>query len=401
MEHNHSDKVLDRVRGFRWAAVASGLKKGKALDMCLIFSDREAVCGGVFTTNKVKAAPILLSMENVRDGKARAIVANAGNANACTGPKGLEDARSTARMVADQLNIRPEEVLVASTGVIGMPLDMDKVAQAIPRLAESLSARDLEGVAKAIMTTDSFPKLSGLRGEAGGKQYFISAVAKGAGMIMPNMATMLCFVLTDVQIQHQDMMSALRKSVSRTFNRITVDGDTSTNDCVLMLANGAAGNDTLSSQELEDFQGNLEAVMRELALAIVKDGEGATRLVEVVVKGAQTQIEALKAARSIANSLLVKTAIYGKDPNWGRIMAALGRAEVTMDPSRVDIWIGPVQIVSGGMGTGIQQEEKATEVMHEREFALTVDIHQGGFQESVWTCDLTHDYVSINADYRT
>jgi len=390
-----------RVQGFRVAAIASGLKASGALDLALIFSEKEAACAGVFTTNKVKAAPVLLTMENIRRGTARAILVNSGNANACTGPKGIANARETAHMVADLLEIEPYEVLVASTGVIGLPLNMEAITLALPRLKECLATEGLDKVAQAIMTTDKFPKIRAARGKANGKAYSVVAVAKGAGMIMPNMATMLCFVLTDLKIGPEDLGNVLNQSVSKTFNRITVDGDTSTNDCVLALANGTAGNRDLSSKGLEEFQQNLETIMKGLALDIVRDGEGATKVVEVVVRGARDKEEALEAARTISNSALVKTAFYGEDPNWGRIMAALGRAEIHMDPGDVDIWINDIQIVSQGIGMGIENEKKAAQVMVEEEFTLTVDLNQGTMEESMWTCDLTHDYVSINAEYRT
>ena len=390
-----------RVQGFRVAAIASGLKASGALDLALIFSEKEAACAGVFTTNKVKAAPVLLTMENIRRGTARAILVNSGNANACTGPKGIANARETAHMVADLLGIEPYEVLVASTGVIGLPLNMEAITLALPRLKECLATEGLDKVAQAIMTTDKFPKIRAARGKANGKAYSVVAVAKGAGMIMPNMATMLCFVLTDLKIGPEDLGNVLNQSVSKTFNRITVDGDTSTNDCVLALANGTAGNRDLSSKGLEEFQQNLETIMKGLALDIVRDGEGATKVVEVVVRGARDKEEALEAARTISNSALVKTAFYGRDPNWGRIMAALGRAEIHMDPGDVDIWINDIQIVSQGIGMGIENEKKAAQVMVEEEFTLTVDLNQGTMEESMWTCDLTHDYVSINAEYRT
>ncbi|HIC84925.1 MAG TPA: bifunctional glutamate N-acetyltransferase/amino-acid acetyltransferase ArgJ, partial [Desulfobacterales bacterium] len=280
-------------------------------------------------------------------------------------------------------------------------LNMEAITLALPRLKECLATEGLDKVAQAIMTTDKFPKIRAARGKANGKAYSVVAVAKGAGMIMPNMATMLCFVLTDLKIGPEDLGNVLNQSVSKTFNRITVDGDTSTNDCVLALANGTAGNRDLSSKGLEEFQQNLETIMKGLALDIVRDGEGATKVVEVVVRGARDKEEALEAARTISNSALVKTAFYGEDPNWGRIMAALGRAEIHMDPGDVDIWINDIQIVSQGIGMGIENEKKAAQVMVEEEFTLTVDLNQGTMEESMWTCDLTHDYVSINAEYRT
>ena len=389
------------VPGFKASAVSAGLKKDGGLDMALIYCDGEAVGAGVFTTNKVKAAPVLLSQEHVRDGKVRAIVANSGNANACTGPQGLSDARDTAAKVAREMGIGMEEVLVCSTGVIGLPLDMSKVSRAIPKLVNGLSETRLADVSRAIMTTDTFPKLSMREGRVGGKPFKVAGIAKGAGMIMPNMATMLCFMLTDIQIDAQTLSRSLSGVVDRTFNRITVDGDTSTNDTVIIMANGRASNGLLSKRDEEIFAHTLGEVAEELATMIVRDGEGATKLVKILVKGCPDEKSASKAAKTVGNSLLVKTALYGNDPNWGRIMAALGRAEIPLTEHLVDIWIGDVQIVSGGLGMGQLAEEKATEIMRKDAYDLTVHLNSGPFESYVWACDLSHEYVSINADYRT
>ncbi|MBW2017228.1 MAG: bifunctional glutamate N-acetyltransferase/amino-acid acetyltransferase ArgJ [Deltaproteobacteria bacterium] len=389
------------VRGFKASALAAGLKKDQSLDLGLIVSDVEAVGAAVFTTNRVQAAPVLLSREHVRDGRIRAIIANAGNANACTGPKGLENARRTAELVAGELGVRAEEVLVASTGVIGAPLNMDKVAAAVPDLVQSLSPDGLPKVAEAIMTTDSFPKKAVFEGRAGGRDYRVLGMAKGAGMIMPDMATMLCFVLTDLCIEAEPLKAVLSRAVESTFNRITVDGDTSTNDMAAVLANGLAGNPSLSSEELAVFREGLTRVMGDLAIMIVRDGEGASKVIHVIIKGAESAGDAEKAARTVANSLLVKTACYGQDPNWGRIMAALGRSGVAMEEETVEIWIDDVKIVEGGLGLGEEAEKRAAGRMQEAEFSLVLDLGRGGFEDRVSTCDLTHEYVSINADYRT
>jgi glutamate N-acetyltransferase/amino-acid N-acetyltransferase len=381
--------------------VAAGLKKDKGLDMALIYSEREAAAAGVFTTNKVKAAPVLVTEENLRSGKARAIVVNAGNANACTGERGLRDARQTAELAAARLSLPPATVLVASTGVIGRPLDMGCIEGAMPDLVRGLSGEGLSTVSRAMMTTDSFSKMSLFEGLAGETAYRIMGIAKGAGMIMPNMATMLCFVLSDIRISPERLRQCLLASVKTTFNRITVDGDTSTNDSVVVLANGMAGNSELSNEETDGFRSGLEQVMGDLARMIVRDGEGATKLVRVEVKGAMSAADAATGARTVANSSLVKTACYGQDPNWGRIMAALGRAGIAMAEAAVDIWIDEVQIVSGGLGLGDEQERRAAERMTRKEFSIVVDLHQGGYGDHVFTCDLTHDYVSINANYRT
>ncbi len=390
------------VPGFKASAVSAGLKKNGGLDMALIYCEVDATVAGVFTTNRVQAAPVVLSKENIKDGKARAIVANSGNANACTGIRGLDDARATASMVARQMGTREQDVLVCSTGVIGLPLDMGKVQQAIPELVRGLSEERFSDVARAIMTTDTFPKLSWREGRAGDKRFKVLGLAKGAGMIMPNMATMLCFILTDMRIDKETLSRSLSLAVDRTFNRITVDGDTSTNDTVLIMASGLAGNGELSQEDEEGFITTLEEVAGDLAGMIVKDGEGATRLVKVHVRGALDGESASKAARTVANSLLVKTALYGNDPNWGRIMAALGRSGVPIDENRIDIWIGDVKIVANGLGLGVEYEKSAAEIMKEKEsYELLIDLNQGQHEDYIWTCDLSHEYVSINADYRT
>jgi len=389
------------VPEFKASAVSAGLKKDGGLDMALIYCEVEATAAGVFTTNKVKAAPVLLTMKNIKAGTARAIIANSGNANACTGARGMSDAKDTALVLAKEMALNAEDVLVCSTGVIGLPLDLEKVSAAVPRLVAGLSERGLEQAARAIMTTDTFPKISYREGQVGGKPFKMAGIAKGAGMIMPNMATMLCFILTDVRIDRETLSNSLSWAVDRTFNRITVDGDTSTNDCVLAMASGMAGNGPLSESDGEAFRGVLREVAEELALMIVRDGEGATKTVKVLVKGAPDPDSALTAARTVANSLLVKTAFYGSDPNWGRIMAALGRSGIPMEENKVDIWIDDIQIVTKGLGPGGVQESKAAQVMKRDNFLLMIDLNMGPYQEQMWTCDISHEYVSINADYRT
>ncbi len=389
------------VKGFKAAAAAAGIKKAGGLDLALIFSDREAVAAGVFTTNKVKAAPVVLSEEHVRSGKARAIVANAGNANACTGRAGYLAAKRTAEIAAGELGIESEDVLVASTGVIGAPLNADLIAQAMPGLVRELSAEGLPNAVQAIMTTDSFPKMAQFEGLAAGKSYKIAGIAKGAGMIMPDMATMLCFVLTDAAVDGALLRKILSSAVERTFNRITVEGDTSTNDTVFVLANGLAGNGPMDARDSETFEKGLTHVLSQLATMVVKDGEGATKLITIRIRGAASDRDALKAARTVANSALVKTAFYGQDPNWGRIMAALGRAGIEMKEEDTSIWVDEVNIVDRGVGAGGELERQAAERMKNPEFAVIIDLRQGKHEETIMTCDLTHEYVSINADYRT
>jgi glutamate N-acetyltransferase/amino-acid N-acetyltransferase len=388
-----------RIEGFKGAAVVAGIKKGGIPDLALIFSESAAVASGVFTTNKVKAAPVIMSRENIKNGRVRAIVVNSGNANACTGDEGLRNARLTAEVTAKNLGIKPAEVLVASTGVIGAQLDMNSITPVIPELTKRLSFDGLPRVAEAIMTTDSFPKISRFEGKIDDRSFQILGIAKGAGMMMPNMATMLCFVLTNLGIDAPILDKAVSRAVDVSFNRISVDGDTSTNDTVVVLANGRE--EALPVEVLEVFNRGLTAVMKELAVMIVKDGEGATKLVRVEVKGASSAEEALTAARTVANSSLVKTAFYGQDPNWGRIMAALGRSDIRMREDKISIWIDGIKIVEGGLGTGVAHEKEAAEKMKSKEFTLTIDLNIGEREDMILTCDLTHDYVSINADYRT
>ncbi|MBN1905538.1 MAG: bifunctional glutamate N-acetyltransferase/amino-acid acetyltransferase ArgJ [Deltaproteobacteria bacterium] len=389
------------IKGFKAAYTACGLKKNNAYDIALIYSETPAVSAALFTTNRVKAAPVILSMENIVNGSARAIIVNAGNANACTGEEGLRNARETIRMVAEGLNILPAEVLIASTGVIGAQLDMKKIEKAIPELVKNLDPSGINGVVKAIMTTDSFPKVSTFSGSVKGVEYHIMGIAKGAGMIMPNMATMLCFIITDINISRPLLKKALAEGVNDSFNKITVDGDTSTNDTVFVMANGKARNDEPDEASFNEFKKGLTRIMYDLAKMIVKDGEGATKVIHINVKGASSSHDAKSAARTIANSSLVKTAFYGEDPNWGRIMAALGRSGIEMKENMVDILIDDIKIVKGGLGQGVEREKEAAAIMKNPEIFLTVELNIGEFSDWITTCDLTHDYVSINADYRS
>jgi len=389
------------VPGFLASSVSAGLKKRGELDLSLIFSQKEAVAAGVFTTNKVKAAPVLLSQKRTKKGSIRAVVANTGYANACTGIRGMNDAIQTAEMVARELEIDPEETVVASTGVIGAYLPFNLIKEAIPDLVKSLSPNGFKSVAEALMTTDSFPKVSYFKGNAGGNPFHLLGLAKGAGMIMPNMATMLSFLLTDINIDSQTLWPIFRSAAECTFNRITVDGETSTNDMVLIMANGVAGNRSLNRSAIKEFERGLTDVMGELAYMIAKDGEGATKVVVIEVKGAATKDDANIAARAIGNSNLVKTAIFGQDPNWGRIMAALGRSEIKMEESKVQIWIEGIKIVDGGLMTSEKEEREAAEEMKKGQITIIIHLNQGRWKDRITTCDLTYDYIRINADYRT
>ncbi len=389
------------VPGFLASSVSAGLKKRGELDLSLIFSQKEAVAAGVFTTNKVKAAPVLLSQKRTKKGSIRAVVANTGYANACTGIRGMNDAIQTAEMVARELEIDPEETVVASTGVIGAYLPFNLIKKAIPDLVKSLSPNGFKSVAEALMTTDSFPKVSYFEGNAGGHPFHLLGLAKGAGMIMPNMATMLSFLLTDINIDSQTLWPIFRSAAECTFNRITVDGETSTNDMVLIMANGAAGNKRLDRSAKREFERGLTDVMGELAYMIAKDGEGATKVVTIEVKGAATKNDADIAARAIGNSNLVKTAIFGQDPNWGRIMAALGRSGIEMEENKVQMWIDGIKIVDGGLMTSEKQEREAAEKMKKEQITITIHLNQGRWKDRIITCDLTYDYIRINADYRS
>ncbi len=395
MAYNYS------VPGFLASAVSAGLKKSDTLDLSLIFSQKEAVALGVFTTNNVKAAPVLLTQERIKKGFIRAIITNTGYANACTGIRGLNDAIQTADIVARGLGIDPEETVVASTGVIGAYLPFNLIKKAIPELIKNVSPDGFKSVAEALMTTDSFPKMSYFEGNAGGHPFHLLGLAKGAGMIMPKMATMLSFLLTDINIDSQTLWPIFRSAAEYTFNRITVDGETSTNDMVLIMANGAAGNRRLDRPEIKEFERGLTDVMGELAYMIAKDGEGATKVVIIEVNGAAKKDDANTAARAVGNSNLVKTAIFGQDPNWGRIMAALGRSGIKMEENKVQIWIDGIKIVDGGLMTSEKEEREAAEKMKKEQLTITIHLNQGRWKDRIITCDLTYDYIRINADYRS
>ena len=394
-------KVHTVPPGFFFAVVEAAVKKPGRKDMALIYSEKEAVMAGMFTTSKVKAAPVRLDAKLIKAGKGRAIIVNSGNANACTGAQGMKDAAEMCRLVADSKGIRPDRVYVCSTGVIGTPMPMERIKPAIPGLVESIGGMSFYDVASAIMTTDTFPKIASRQIPVDGRTVTISGICKGAGMIRPNMATMLAFILTDAGIEKQALDAALRKAVSRSFNRITVDGDMSTNDTVLMMANGAAGNRNirLKTKDYQSFAGALAELTYELSEMIVRDGEGATKLVEVEVRNAKSDKEAEKGAFAIANSLLVKTAIYGNDANWGRLLAALGYSGIDMKEEKTDVYLNGLLVAKKGLATGIDKE--ANETMKGSRLNILIDMNMGRGNAKVLTCDLTGDYVKINAEYRT
>ncbi|MFP4499446.1 MAG: bifunctional glutamate N-acetyltransferase/amino-acid acetyltransferase ArgJ [Candidatus Hydrogenedentota bacterium] len=390
--------------GFSAAGAAAGIKNPDKprLDCALIASEAPCVATGVFTTNQVKAAPVIWDEHVCARGTARALFANSGNANACTGEQGVNDVHDTAARVAQQLGLQPDEVLIASTGVIGVPLPMARLIQGVDDTAAALSTSGGDDAAHAIMTTDTVPKTMACTLKLGGVEARIGAMAKGAGMIAPNMATMLCFITTDAAIGRDDLRNLVRACVDRSFNRICVDNDMSTNDTVLCLANGRAGNAPLvpATPEYEQFSRALEHTCGTLAEALVRDGEGASKLVIIEVTGAASDADARAVARSVAHSQLCKTAFAGEDPNWGRIACAVGYAPAQVDAAVLDLYLGEVQVVAGGTPTAYREEDAAA---HMRENVVHVRAHLGlGAGACTFkTTDLSHDYVRINADYRT
>lgn len=398
-----TESVIAIPKGFKAAACSSGIKKSGKLDLALICADKPVECAGVFTTNKVVAAPVRITESRVRQGLCQAILINSGNANACTGAAGLQDARRCADLVAESLDMAPQMVAVSSTGVIGVPLPMHCFEEHVPNLCGMLSHDQFDGVARAMMTTDAFPKMSGRSITIGGQEVRLLGLAKGAGMIHPDMATMLAFVVTDAVLADGLLELSLRQAVNSSFNRITVDRDTSTNDMALLLAGGEAGNQEITegSSELEQFNGALNEIMLELAKMIARDGEGATKLVRVQINGAASDADALTAARSVATSQLVKTAFFGADANWGRIIAAVGYSGAEVDPDQVSILFDDVAMVSKGLGLGSEQEAKASAILKKPEFTVTIDLALGEGSAYYYTSDLSYEYVRINADYRT
>lgn len=390
-------------KGFLAGTAACGLKKKGGEDLAIIFSERPAVAAAVFTQNLVAAAPVLLSRQHLRHRTHRAVVVNSGGANACTGEEGLNDARQTATLVAEYFNCDDREVLVASTGVIGQRLDMTKVESGIRAATAELSRQRGWNVAEAIMTTDTRPKRAIRRLKLQGKSVTVAGVAKGAGMIHPNMATLLAFVTTDAAISKSALQASLKQAVNLTFNRVSVDGDTSTNDMLVALANGAAENSLIAKASGADFDAFTKAltdVCRDLAKEVARDGEGATKLVTIQVRRAPSLRDAEKIAVTVATSPLVKTALAGADANWGRILAAAGRSGAKFDVSKVEIKLGKLVVARNGRGLDFD-EALALDILKRDEVTITIDLHQGDAEVTEWTCDLTEGYIRINADYRS
>jgi len=396
------DNSLTAPREFLASTVRCGLKKAGD-DLAIVYSERPAVAAAVFTTNLVQAAPILVSKTHLRYQRHRAIVVNSGGANACTGDAGHDDATRTAALAAEVLGCDQREILIASTGVIGVRLDMEKIESGIREAALTLSRDRGKRVAEAIMTTDTRPKRALRRVRLGGREVVIAGVAKGAGMIHPNMATLLSFITTDAAISKRALKVALNFAVEKSFNRVSVDGDTSTNDMLAVLANGAAENspiDGIGSKDFDRFQRSITEVATELAIEVARDGEGARKLITIDIRNAPSRKAAEKIAQAVATSPLVKTAIAGEDANWGRILAAAGRSGARFDPSKVEIRIGDLKVAH--KGTGLQFDEaRARQLLAANEITILLDMHQGESDLKEWTCDMTEGYIRINADYRS
>ncbi len=400
--HSSDSPHLIFPKGFLTGTAHCGLKKSGE-DLAVIFSELPGVAAAVFTQNLVQAAPVVLSKERLRYKTHRAIIVNSGGANACTGEEGMNDAHRTTQIVSEYFYCDEREVLIASTGVIGVRLDMSKIESGIRIATAQLSNTNGSHVAKAIMTTDTRPKSSSTIVKLGGKRVRITGIAKGSGMIHPNMATLLSFITTDAAIKKNALQAALQLAVDRSFNRISIDGDTSTNDTLIVLANGAAGNDPISVASGVDFEAFLKAltgVCRDLAIQVARDGEGARKLITIRVLHAPGKRDAERIAAAIATSPLVKTAIAGADANWGRILAAAGRSGVKFDVSKVEVRIGSLIVARRGMGL-IFDEDRARSILEHDEVIVTIDLRQGEAETTEWTCDLTEGYIQINSDYRS
>ena len=393
-------------QGFTAAGIHSGIRKNKdRLDLALISCEKECNAAATFTTNRVKAAPVYLDMQNIKSGKMQAVIVNSGNANACA-PNGMENAVKMCKVTADALNIAPERVFVCSTGVIGVEIDTTPVENAMPALTAMLSKEGAEAAAQAILTTDLVKKEIALEASLGGKTVKIGAIAKGSGMIHPNMGTMLCFITTDAAISSELLNTALKDTVKKTFNRVSVDGDTSTNDTAVILASGLAGNAEITDKgaDYDAFCDMLYKVCEYLARAIARDGEGATRLITCAVSGAKDEKSAEKLAKSVIGSSLTKAAMFGSDANWGRVICAMGYSGEEFDPEKVSISFksvkGEILVCEAGRGL-VFDEDLAKEILSQDEVIICCELSEGEGDATVWGCDLTYDYVKINGDYRS
>ena len=390
-------------RGFTAAGIHCGIKKKRLPDLALLVSERSGPVAGVFTTNLVTAAPVRLDRIYLRRKTARAVIVNSGNANAVTGKQGDADAMEMSALVARKLKIAPHTVFVGSTGVIGQPLPMARIRRGLPVLVKQLRRVGGHDAAAAILTTDLRTKEAAYSARIGGRTITVGGMAKGSGMIHPDMATMLAYVTTDAAIEQSALQQALTSAVAKSFNCISVDGDASTNDTVLCLANGLAGNPVLrkGSAAVAVFQQLLDRVCLDLAMQVIRDGEGVTKVVKLAVTGARTQADARQIARTIGTSLLVKTALFGEDANWGRIVAALGRAGVAIDPERIGLAFDNVPMMKAGRQLGASAQRKIDRIVKNREFTITIAVGLGAASTMLWITDLSYEYVKINASYRT
>lgn len=390
------------AKGFKAAGVKAGIKKSGNLDVAVIYTETPAVIAGTFTQNKVAAAPVYVSKETVATKTAHAIVANAGCANACTGEQGMKDAYKTREIAAKELGINADDVIVGSTGVIGVTLPMDKLEQGIKNAIANLSETGSNDAANAIITTDTHSKSMTIKFDINGTEVHMGAIAKGSGMIRPNMATMLCYITTDLAITQSLLQKALSTCVEKSFNMISVDGDMSTNDTVVILANGLAGNEKITEENTayELFCSKLMALCIELAKEIAADGEGASKFLTINIKGAKSFGDAKTVGMAVANSPLVKTAFFGEDPNWGRVICAVGYSGADMIPEKTVVKFGGITIFNCGVGAQYDSEA-LTQVMREKNITIDIELNMGDSDATVWTCDLSYEYVKINGEYHT
>jgi glutamate N-acetyltransferase/amino-acid N-acetyltransferase len=390
---------ITSVKGIKATGIHCGIKKSKS-DLALIVSEPMAVASGVFTTNKLKAAPVIVSMEHIKSGRCKGIIVNSGNANAFTGRGGYKDSKEIVKLIAKELKTSPKSILIASTGKIGTPLPIDKIKKSIPLLVKSLSSSGGKKAAEAILTTDTMIKERAIEYNYDNKAIRIGGIAKGSGMIFPKMATMLSFITTDVSIKDELLKKALKRSVDKSFNMISVDGDTSTNDTVICMANGCAGNKLIdrAGRGFKLFQEALDFITLHLAKRIVRDGEGATKFIEVKVQGARSKRDAKRVASFIANSNLVKTAFFGEQANWGRILSAAGNAGVDLDFGSISLYLNGYKVVERGI-VSYKEDTDLIEVMKKKEIKILLNLGKGDKEESVWTTDLSHEYIKINAEY--
>jgi len=388
------------VPGFRVAGLHAGIKR-EAKDLALIVSDVPASAAAVFTQSTVVGAPVEVSRERVKSGRARGVVVNSGCSNVAMGARGVRDAQTMARVAAKAVGCDENEMLVASTGVIGEPLPLAAIRSGVPRAAEALASDGWDDAAEAIRTTDTFAKVASAKLRLGGKTITLMGIAKGSGMIEPNMATMLSYLATDAKIAPVTLRGMLRRVADRTYNRLTIDGEGSTSDTVVLLANGAAGGAALRGDEAAKFEAALFAVCEDLVRQLARDGEGATKLVIVDVEGAKTAKQAEAAARRIANSMLVKTAVFGGDPNWGRIMQTIGHGQIAWHAEKARVSLGGVTVFAKGRSAGPAARKRAEKAHETDELSIRVDLGLGTHASRIYTCDLTYDYVKINAEYTT